>query len=37
MHSPYAERFKMLHGMSSIIYLIQSLLGVILLVKSRRA
>jgi hypothetical protein len=37
MHSPYADRFKMLHGMSSIIYLIQSLLGVILLVKSRRA
>jgi hypothetical protein len=37
MHSAFADRFKMLHGISSIIYLIQSLLGVFLVIKSRRA
>lgn len=36
MHSAFADRFKMLHGISSIIYLIQSLLGVFLVIKSRR-
>ncbi len=37
MHSANADRFKMLHGISSIIYLLQSLLGVFLVVKIRRA
>ena len=36
MHSQFADRFKMLHGISSIIYLIQSLLGIFLVIKSRR-
>ncbi len=27
MHSPLADRFKMWHGISSVLYLIQSLLG----------
>jgi hypothetical protein len=36
MHSEFAGQFKMLHGISSIIYLIQSLLGVFLVIKSRR-
>jgi hypothetical protein len=36
MHSTYASRFGMLHGVSSIFYLIQSLLGVFLVVKIRR-
>jgi len=36
MHSEFAGRFKMLHGISSIIYLIQSLLGIFLVIKSRR-
>jgi hypothetical protein len=29
-NSPYASRFAMLHGVSSVIYLIESLLGVAL-------
>jgi len=37
MRSAFADSFKMLHGISSIIYLIQSLLGVVLVVKSHRA
>ena len=37
MHSAFADRFRMLHGMSSIIYLIQSLLGIFLVIKTRRA
>jgi hypothetical protein len=37
MHSAFAGRFKMLHGASSIIYLIQSLLGIFLVIKTRRA
>ena len=37
MHSAFADKFKMLHGMSSIIYLLQSLLGIFLVVKSRQA
>ena len=36
MHSEFAGRFGMLHGISSILYLIQSLLGVFLVIKSRR-
>jgi hypothetical protein len=37
MHSAFAARFKMLHGVSSIIYLIQSLLGIFLVIKTHRA
>jgi hypothetical protein len=36
MHSAFANRFRMLHGISSIIYLIQSLLGIFLVIKTRR-
>ena len=36
MHSAFADRFKMLHGVSSILYLIQSLLGVFLVIKTHR-
>ncbi|MBI3479918.1 MAG: DUF4149 domain-containing protein [Nitrosomonadales bacterium] len=36
MHSTFADRFKMLHGVSSIIYLIQSLLGAWLVIKTPR-
>ncbi len=35
MDSALAARFKMLHGISSILYLIESLLGVILVIKPR--
>lgn len=35
MHSAFADRFKMLHGISSSIYLLQSLLGVALALKAR--
>ncbi|HZW87424.1 MAG TPA: DUF4149 domain-containing protein [Gallionella sp.] len=35
MHSTLAGRFKMLHGISSILYLIESLLGVMLVIKPR--
>jgi hypothetical protein len=34
MHSAFADRFKMLHRISGTIYLIQSLLGVVLVIKS---
>ncbi|MGA7595058.1 MAG: DUF4149 domain-containing protein [Gallionella sp.] len=37
MHSAFAGRFKMLHGVSSIIYLIQSLLGALLVFNAPRA
>ncbi len=37
MHSALAGRFRMLHGLSSIAYLIQSLLGVFLVVGSSRS
>jgi hypothetical protein len=37
MHSVFAGRFKMLHGISSIAYLIESLLGVFLIIKAPRA
>lgn len=37
MHSAFAGRFKMLHGVSSILYLAQSLLGVFIVIKSRGA
>jgi hypothetical protein len=36
MHSIYASRFGMLHGVSSIFYLIQSLLGIFLVIKIQR-
>ena len=36
MHSAFADRFRMLHGVSSIIYLVQSLLGIFLVIKTRR-
>jgi hypothetical protein len=36
MHSAFADRFKILHGVSSIFYLIQSLLGVFLVIKTQR-
>ncbi len=36
MHSAFADRFKMLHGVSSILYLVQSLLGAVLVLKARR-
>jgi len=37
MHSALAGRFKMLHGISSVIYLIESLLGAFLVIKTHRA
>lgn len=37
MHSAFADRFRMLHGVSSIAYLIESLLGIYLVIKSSRA
>lgn len=37
MHSAFADRFKMLHGVSSILYLIQSLLGIFMAVRFQRA
>ena len=37
MHSAFAERFKMWHGVSSMTYLIQSLLGAFLVIKTDRA
>jgi hypothetical protein len=37
MHSAFADRFKMLHRISGTIYLIQSLLGVFLVIKTQRA
>ncbi len=33
MHSEFASRFSMLHGAASIAYLLQSLLGIVLLLK----
>jgi len=36
MHSAFADRFRMLHGVSSILYLLQSLLGAFLVLKVRR-
>lgn len=37
MQSAYADQFKMLHGLSSFAYLIQSLLGAFLVVRTSRA
>lgn len=37
MHSEMAGRFKMLHGVSSVIYLMESLLGAFLVIKTYRA
>jgi hypothetical protein len=34
MQSPFAGQFKMLHGTASVLYLLQSLLGIALLVVS---
>jgi len=36
MHSAFADRFKMLHGISSVAYLLESLLGALLVIKTRR-
>ena len=36
MQSAFAERFSMLHHISSIIYTIESLLGIFLVIRSRR-
>jgi hypothetical protein len=36
MHSAFAERFSMLHHLSSTIYTIESLLGIYLVIRSRR-
>ncbi len=36
MHSPFADRFKALHGAASILYLVQSVLGALLILKIRR-
>ena len=33
MHSAFAEQFRMWHGVASIIYLVQSLLGILLILK----
>ena len=33
MHSTFADRFRIWHGVASIIYLVQSLLGVVLIFK----
>lgn len=37
MHSAFAGRFRMLHGLSSIAYLTQSLLGILLVIRTSRA
>ena len=37
MHSAFADRFKMLHRISGIAYLIESLLGIFLVIKAHRA
>jgi predicted cobalt transporter CbtA len=36
MQSAYSSQFKMLHGISSILYLVQSLLGLVLVLKIRK-
>ncbi|MBI3222368.1 MAG: DUF4149 domain-containing protein [Nitrosomonadales bacterium] len=36
MHSAFADRFKLLHGFSSILYLIESLLGAFLVIRTYR-
>lgn len=35
MHSPYAGKFRMLHGIASSFYLVQSLLGIALILKMK--
>jgi predicted cobalt transporter CbtA len=35
MHSPYAGKFRTLHGIASITYLVQSLLGITLILKMK--
>ena len=36
MQSAFADQFKMLHGISSLLYLAQSLLGAVLVLKTQR-
>ena len=36
MHSAFADRFRIMHGLSSIAYLMQSLLGIFLIIKTSR-
>jgi len=36
MHSAFADRFRALHGVSSILYLVQCLLGAVLVLKVKR-
>ncbi|MDO8413150.1 MAG: DUF4149 domain-containing protein, partial [Gallionellaceae bacterium] len=36
MHSVFAEQFKTWHGVASIIYLVQSLLGIMLILQTKR-
>ena len=35
MHSVFADRFRTWHGVASIAYLIESLLGLVLVLKAR--
>ena len=37
MHSAYAASFKILHGASSILYLVESLLGLYLVIRANRS
>lgn len=37
MHSTFAGQFRMLHGVASVLYLVQSLLGIVLVLKINRA
>ncbi len=36
MHSAFKDRFRALHGVSSILYLVQCLLGAVLVLKAKR-
>lgn len=36
MQSAYSSQFKMLHGVASVLYLVQSLLGILLVLKARK-
>jgi hypothetical protein len=36
MHSAYAGRFRTLHGMAEVVYLLQSLLGGVFVIKAKR-
>jgi len=37
MHTAFADRFRMWHGVSSILYLVESLLGALLVIRSFRS